>query len=92
MYGKNTRAASSSLCESPNDKYGTVYIGFWLSPKSHFPASHAFHALSLTSQWDRCSSFTKVLSYTAIFHKQDCTFYHFIRITACVKRKGPQEG
>lgn len=69
MYGKNTRVVFSNLCESPNYKYGTVYIGSWLAPKSHFPASHALHALSLTSQRERCSSFTKAFSYMAKFHK-----------------------
>lgn len=46
MYGKKAWVISSNLCESPNYKYGTVYIGFWLSPKSHFLEGHAFCALS----------------------------------------------
>lgn len=72
MYGKNARAMSFSLCESPNYKYGTVYIGFWLPPRSHFPESHVFHALIFTSQWNCFSIFTKLFAcLMASIHKQE---------------------
>lgn len=70
MYGKKPWVMFSNLSESPNYKHATVYIGFWLFPKSHFPLSHEFHALILTSQCDGLSNFTEVFFYwMAIFHK-----------------------
>ena len=59
MYSANTRVMSSDLCESPNYKHGTVYVGIWLSPTSHVLESHAF--LIFIAQ---CNSFSVVTKFS----------------------------